>query len=111
MLEHVLENGRNLPIPQPKRLSASSTPAIGRTCLVILQGAPCGAVEILELVRVQCPEEGCESEPAEEKRNWDKPGESCHLHTFRRFDLRRTALAVTAIEELDIAIAAMSGVA
>lgn len=82
-----------------------------RADLVILQRAPCGTIQILELIGVQRPQEGRKTKPSEEERNRNKPGKGCHLHTFRRFDLRRTAFAVTAMDELDMAIAAISGVA
>lgn len=78
---------------------------------LVLKRTPGSAVEILELVRLQRPEERGEAESAEGEGCGDEPGQGRHDHTFTRFDRSRTALAVTAMDELDMAIAAISGVA
>ncbi len=38
-----------------------------KTCSSILQGAPGGALQVLELAAVEGPQEGCEAEQAEQE--------------------------------------------
>src|SRR4051812_42881491 len=67
--------------------------------LVVLQGAPAGALQVLELAAVERPQEGRQPDQAEQQRARDQPGERRHRASSRRMALSRTALAVTAIEE------------
>lgn len=83
----------------------------GTAGFLILQCTPGRTVEVLELVRLQRPKKRGEPQAAKRQRRGDEPSQRCHDLTFRRFDLSRTALAVTAMEELDMAMAAISGVA
>ena len=53
------------------RRSARSAPRP----VVVLQGAPGGAFQVLELAAVERPQEGCEPEQAQQKRTGDQPGE------------------------------------
>ena len=66
------------------------------------------AVEIFVLARSQRPEKGAEPEKPEEQCDRNEIDE--HGHDGRTPRWSRKALAMTRIEELDMAIAAISGV-
>ena len=82
-------------------------------CGLIVERAPAGSLEILELAAPQRPEKGREPETAETKGHRNEPCERDHGFTSFHKLLRpsRNAFAVTASDEVDMAIAAMSGVA
>lgn len=66
-----------------------------------------GTVEIIELPRTQRPQERNETERAKNERGGDKPSKCRH---DRPHPAKREALSVTRIDELDMTMAAMSGV-
>lgn len=74
---------------------------------ILAQDAVAVAFGVFELPRPQCPKEGQQTKPAKNKRYWDQDGE--HFHGEPYFSLR--ALSVTVSEEVDMASAAISGVA
>ena len=87
-------------------------------CVTILYGAPACALQILKLPGIERPQEGCKPEQAEHQGCGDEPSERCHAWfsfipmgwSASRFVRRRSAFPVTAIDEADMASAAMSGV-
>lgn len=74
---------------------------------IVLERAIGSAFEILELARVERPEKGEQAKRAKEQRRWDEPGE--RGHDFGP-PASRAAFSVTRIDEVDITIAAISGV-
>ncbi len=96
--------------------------------LIVDEDALGTAVEILILASAQCPQEGDEASTAQQKRHRDKDDEIAHcdglpirptgadapirisLPTAHEPPASRMALAMTMIEDSDMAIAAMSGV-
>lgn len=79
-----------------------------RRRLVVEQDAVSGAVEILELARPQRPQEGAEPYRSEQERGWNKEQKTVHDMVLAR--PRRKALPITTMDELDMAMAATSGV-
>jgi len=73
---------------------------------IVKQNAAGGAIEIVELPRLERPEETCETAKAERKCHWDEQQQSAHAC----LRAKRSALPTTNREELDMATAAMSGV-
>lgn len=69
------------------------------------QGAVLIAFQVGILIGPQRPDEGSETEPAEEQRHWDQIADNRHV-TF----LTLSAFRTTTIEEPDIAAAAINGV-
>jgi hypothetical protein len=78
--------------------------------LVVMQDAPRRALEILELSAAERPQERRESKQTQKQRARDEPGQSGHCPILSRIEESLTALAVTAIDDADMAIAASSGV-
>lgn len=76
----------------------------------VIEGPPAGTFEILVLTIFEGPQERREAEAAKSQRCRDEPGECGHDRGSRFSCASLSALAVTAIEDADIAIAAMSGV-
>ena len=74
---------------------------------LVLERAIGGAFEIVELAGAERPHEGAQTNSTQQQCNRHKPGESGHV---RGFPARRSAFAVTRIDELDMTIAAISGV-
>lgn len=64
------------------------------------------AFKIVELPAGQRPNEGSQAAQSQQQRDRDKDGNPGH----RAHRVRRSALATTMMEEVDIAIAAISGV-
>lgn len=106
---------------------ASKAPATSRLigALIIDEDAFGTAVEILILATVQCPQEGDEPSPAEQKRHRNENNEIAHraglsinlagvatrtFSTAEQPPASRMALAMTTIEDSDMAIAAINGV-
>lgn len=85
-------------------------PPRGRLVRVILQDAIGGSVKILELTGLQRPQERRKPQQAEEQRDRDEPGEGGHGFSLASLLRSLSAFAVTKIDEVDIAIAATSGV-
>ncbi len=79
----------------------------GRVGWIVLQRPVGGALEILELTRVQRPEKGRKPKATEQERCRDEPGERRHERPSQE---RRVALRVTRIEDVDMTMAAISGV-
>lgn len=65
------------------------------------------ALEILELARTERPQKGEQSKAPKKKRSRDEPGE--RRHDFR-IPASRVAFSVTRIDDVDITMAAISGV-
>ena len=94
------------------------TSAFSRLRLVVLvvgNGAPAGAFEILKLPRVERPDERDKSHGAERQRAGNQPGKSSHLRPPTEESrslaaLSLSALSVTATDDSDMASAAISGV-
>jgi hypothetical protein len=82
-----------------------------RRSVVVHQGAPGGAFEVLVLAGLQSPQEGAEAEQAEAQRDRNKIDQDFHATCSggARFD--RNALRVTRIDDPDMASAATSGLA
>ena len=66
-----------------------------------------GAFQILELTGAERPEKGEKADPAEQECRRHKPGKRRH---DRPPPARRAALTVTRIEDVDMTMAAISGV-
>lgn len=78
--------------------------------VVVLKGTPPRTVEVLVLTAVERPEERDKPQQTEQQRAGDEPGKGGHFASSKCMVLSLTALAVTAIEEADMAMAASSGV-
>ena len=78
--------------------------------LIVPEDAPAGALEVFELSAVERPKERREAKQAEKQRARNEPDQRRHRPSSRCILFSRTALAVTATEEADMAIAAKSGV-
>ncbi len=81
--------------------------------IVILQNAPLRPFQVVVLTGFQRPQERCQAQQPEKQRDWNEIDQ--HVHQPRSPacadpNLRRSALAVTTIEDPDMARAAMSGV-
>lgn len=82
----------------------------GSILVVILQNAISGALQIVELPGPERPQEPGKADEAEEQRDGNEPGKSTHGASLMVMARNRTAFAVTRIEEVDIATAAIRGV-
>jgi hypothetical protein len=80
----------------------------GRRC--VLQGPPAGPLEIVELAGPQGPQEACQPEATEAEGDRHEPRECSHFSVPFFRCASRKALAVTASEDADMAIAAIRGV-
>jgi len=80
-----------------------------RLFLVIHDGPPASAVEVVVLAGLERPQERAEPEQAQPQGQRNEVNQN--FHPARSRGLARSAFAVTRMEEPDIAIAAMSGVA
>lgn len=109
--------------------TAAPKPSSGRFVVTILQRPPSRAIHVLILTAFERPEEGEQTEPAEKQRDGNQ--ERQHVHAicapvvipiwtarcssfrvaFRSKPLRRSALVTTMIEDVDMAMAAIMGVA
>ena len=78
--------------------------------LIVPEDAPAGALEVFELSAVERPKERREAKQAQKQRARNEPDQRRHHPSSRCILFSRTALAVTATEEADMAIAAKSGV-
>ena len=74
---------------------------------IVLERTVGGAFEVLELAGAERPEKRGKPQPAEEQRGRHEPGERRHGGGL---PASRSALAVTRIDEVDMTIAAISGV-
>ena len=74
---------------------------------IVLERAIGSAVKVLELTRAERPQEGRKADAAEQQRHRNQPGERGH---DRPLPARRAALRVTRMEEVDMTMAAISGV-
>jgi hypothetical protein len=74
---------------------------------IVFKGAIGRAFEIVELARAERPQERCETEPAESKGRRHEPSKRRHGRTL---PARRAALATTRIDDVDMTMAAISGV-
>ena len=79
-----------------------------RRIVVVEQDAVAGAVEIVELAGLQRPQEGGQAEQAQHQGQRDQPDAGRPSARAARF--RRSALTMTRSDEVDMAIAATSGV-
>jgi hypothetical protein len=80
------------------------------TRFVIEQNAMSRPIEIVVLTGFQGPEKGAKTHKTQKKSRWNEIEEDCHPGLLRPPVRRRRALSVTAIDEADMAIAAISGV-
>src|SRR5271169_6022231 len=85
--------------------------AVGRRRVVVHQGAPGGAFEVLILAGPQCPQEGSEAQQAEPQRDRNKIDQDFHEACSGGARFARNALTVTRIDDPDMASAATSGLA
>ena len=86
------------------------TPVGGRVLLVILQNAIGSAFQVVELPGSERPQEPGKADEAEEQCDGTKPGKGAQGASLMVMARNRTAFAVTRIEEVDIATAAIKGV-
>ena len=92
----------------------------GRTRGTIVDSPPSRPFQILELTILERPQERCQTEQTKEQGNRNKPRERCHAsisfdwptgaRNDRGMERNRNALLVTMMEDVDMAIAASSGV-
>src|SRR5262249_37126878 len=78
-----------------------------RPSVVVEEDPVGGTVEIVELARFECPEKGAETDETQAESDGNQHQEDGHTILAR---LSRKALRITTIDELDMAIAATSGV-
>lgn len=90
-----LSGGRILPL------------ALGLDVVIIEQNPIGRAVQILELTRPQCPKKSGEPQSAKDQCHWNQHQEIAHQTLL---DDRRNALVMTITDEVDIEMAAISGV-
>ncbi len=81
-----------------------------RIFVVVQQDAVGGAIEVFELAALERPEKGHQANQAEEERDGNEIGQRAHDRLSGCFRFSRMALAVTTMEEDDMATAAISGV-
>jgi len=101
-----------------RQLSGGSIGAIddrnvGESCrpvaslgLIIDEDALAGAFQVVELTTRQRPHESSQAAETEQQRDRDQDADAAH----RAHRVSRSALATTMIDDVDIAIAAISGV-
>lgn len=77
------------------------------TVVVLEQDAVRRAVQVVELARLQGPKEGGETDQAEEQGDGDEIEQDGHARFPR---LRRKALVITTMDDVDMATAAIKGV-
>ena len=108
MLALIARRRRNPSILKPGNFTRFAGIRVG---LDIIERSPGSTVEVFELARVERPNECAETERAQCQCRWNEPRESCHLCSMSNLRPRsRTAFVVTAIDDADMAMAAMSGV-
>lgn len=83
--------------------------------VIVADGAPAGAFEIVELAAAQRPKEACQAHHTERQSSRNEPSERshCDVPIFGRcsfIERSRSALAVTIMDEPDMANAAINGV-
>ena len=79
--------------------------------LAVFECTPRRTLEILELARIERPQERGQAHATKGECNGYQPGKSGHgQRTFSFLTRSRRAFAVTPIEEADMAMAASSGV-
>src|SRR5262245_25005730 len=79
--------------------------------LVVRDGAPGCAVEIVELAALQRPEKARKTQRAEPERQRHQINQHFHQRTSKPARRARSAFSITSTDEPDIAIAAINGVA
>lgn len=81
--------------------------------IIVHDGAPGGAVEVVELAGMERPEKGRERERSQSEGGRNEPGERAHVwkaSARQGLVVNRRAFSVTAMDDVDMAIAATRGV-
>ena len=92
-----------------KRLSASPV-LVALVGVVVKQNTVGRPVEIIELTGFQRPQKSSKTDQPEKQGGWDEIDQRGHGLAPRSPKRRRKALSVTAIDDADMATAAISGV-
>ena len=77
---------------------------------LVIEGSPGGTIQVLELSGAQGPDKGDKAGTSQGERGRNEPGEGGHVRSSSFAVRSRTALRVTAMEEPDMAMAAIKGV-